>query len=253
MPRSRRSPKGEPHAPHAHPTNSRHRRRRGSPLAGFGLAGATTATAAPPRVVTPGECEEGGGRAATDEPGTLCTGGRHHGEKADRTTARSLTHRAPRSHALRGAPVREKPGAAMVRSRRGIVPAGRDADRNDCVGEGRLPAVSVPRPCGRAGDTRHAARHNPSPGASPPVPGPAFSAPRCAGGAGALYPVHPGVRARRRRRPLAVRQRPRRGRKAGTRSARGAHRRTGPRGAVPVGCGPVRVRHDPVAGRGVTP
>ncbi|GAA0923501.1 hypothetical protein [Streptomyces thermoalcalitolerans] len=54
-------------------------------LAGSGLAGATTVTAAEnaPSYVTPDECEKGGGRAAIDEPGNLCIGGKHHGEKVD--------------------------------------------------------------------------------------------------------------------------------------------------------------------------
>jgi hypothetical protein len=36
-----------------------------------------------PSVVTPSECEQGGGRAAIDEPGNLCVGGTHDGEPVD--------------------------------------------------------------------------------------------------------------------------------------------------------------------------
>ncbi|MEH0576923.1 hypothetical protein QBA54_21055 [Streptomyces sp. B21-108] len=52
-------------------------------LAGLGLTGAATATAAQgaPSYVTPSECRQGGGTA--DLTDNLCKGGTHNGEKID--------------------------------------------------------------------------------------------------------------------------------------------------------------------------
>ncbi|MCF3130582.1 hypothetical protein [Streptomyces olivochromogenes] len=53
-------------------------------LAGLGLTGAATATAAAqgnPSYVTPSECKQGGGTA--DLTDNLCKGGTHDGEKVD--------------------------------------------------------------------------------------------------------------------------------------------------------------------------
>ncbi|MFD4142568.1 MULTISPECIES: hypothetical protein [unclassified Streptomyces] len=54
-------------------------------LAGLGLTGAVTATAATaqgaPSYVTPSECKQGGGTA--DLTDNLCKGGTHDGEKID--------------------------------------------------------------------------------------------------------------------------------------------------------------------------
>ncbi|MFD3589692.1 hypothetical protein [Streptomyces sp. NPDC058683] len=54
-------------------------------LAGLGLTGAATATAAQgaPSSVTPSECRQGGGIPAINEPGNLCKGGTHDGEQVD--------------------------------------------------------------------------------------------------------------------------------------------------------------------------
>ncbi|MFJ3304453.1 hypothetical protein ACIPSA_15260 [Streptomyces sp. NPDC086549] len=56
-------------------------------LAGLGLTGAATATAATAQgaksYVTPGQCREGGGVPAINEPGNLCKGGTHDGETVD--------------------------------------------------------------------------------------------------------------------------------------------------------------------------
>ncbi|MER5792229.1 hypothetical protein [Streptomyces sp. NPDC001980] len=54
-------------------------------LAGLGLTGAATATAAQgaPSYVTPSECRQGGGIPAINEPGNLCKGGTHDGEQVD--------------------------------------------------------------------------------------------------------------------------------------------------------------------------
>ncbi|QTE01766.1 hypothetical protein [Streptomyces cyanogenus] len=51
-------------------------------LAGLGLTGAATATAqGAPSVVTPSECQQGGGTA--DLTDNVCKGGTHDGEKVD--------------------------------------------------------------------------------------------------------------------------------------------------------------------------
>ncbi|MFF3358981.1 hypothetical protein ACFYWN_41810 [Streptomyces sp. NPDC002917] len=52
-------------------------------LAGLGLTGAATATAAQgaPSVVTPSECRQGGGMP--DLADNLCKGGTHDGEQVD--------------------------------------------------------------------------------------------------------------------------------------------------------------------------
>ncbi|WP_030977661.1 hypothetical protein [Streptomyces sp. NRRL S-1824] len=52
-------------------------------LAGIGLTGAATATAAQgaPSVVTPSECRQGGGMP--DLADNLCKGGTHDGEQVD--------------------------------------------------------------------------------------------------------------------------------------------------------------------------
>ncbi|MFE9999882.1 hypothetical protein [Streptomyces avermitilis] len=52
-------------------------------LAGLGLTGAATATAAQgaPSYVTPSECKQGGG--TPDLTDNLCKGGTHNGEKID--------------------------------------------------------------------------------------------------------------------------------------------------------------------------
>ncbi|MFB7311208.1 hypothetical protein [Streptomyces sp. NPDC056192] len=52
-------------------------------LAGLGLTGVATATAAQgaPSVVTPSECRQGGGMA--DLADNLCKGGTHDGEQVD--------------------------------------------------------------------------------------------------------------------------------------------------------------------------
>ncbi|MFF7602851.1 hypothetical protein [Streptomyces mirabilis] len=54
-------------------------------LAGLGLTGAATATAAQgaPSYVTPSQCRQGGGTPAINEPGNLCKGGTYDGEPVD--------------------------------------------------------------------------------------------------------------------------------------------------------------------------
>ncbi|MDX2852493.1 hypothetical protein [Actinacidiphila glaucinigra] len=55
-------------------------------LAGLGLTGAATATAAAqgaPSFVSPSECRDGGGTPAINEEGNLCKGGTHDGEQVD--------------------------------------------------------------------------------------------------------------------------------------------------------------------------
>ncbi|UFR03486.1 hypothetical protein KBP30_20975 [Streptomyces sp. Go40/10] len=56
-------------------------------LAGLGLTGAATATAATAQgshsYVTPSECRQGGGTPAINEEGNYCKGGTHNGEKVD--------------------------------------------------------------------------------------------------------------------------------------------------------------------------
>ncbi|MFB7501648.1 hypothetical protein ACFC09_44580 [Streptomyces sp. NPDC056161] len=56
-------------------------------LAGLGLTGAVTATAATaqgaPSSVTPSQCQQGGGTPAINEPGNPCKGGTHNGETVD--------------------------------------------------------------------------------------------------------------------------------------------------------------------------
>ncbi|MFB6991079.1 hypothetical protein ACFC0C_29205 [Streptomyces sp. NPDC056178] len=56
-------------------------------LAGLGLTGAATATAATtqgaPSVVSPSECRQGGGEPRIDLPGNPCKGGTHNGEPVD--------------------------------------------------------------------------------------------------------------------------------------------------------------------------
>ncbi|MER6314198.1 hypothetical protein ABT237_10555 [Streptomyces sp. NPDC001581] len=56
-------------------------------LAGLGLTGAATATAAVtqsvPSVVTPSECKQGGGTPAINEDGNYCKGGTRNGEQVD--------------------------------------------------------------------------------------------------------------------------------------------------------------------------
>ncbi|MFD8220506.1 hypothetical protein ACFV2U_44270 [Streptomyces sp. NPDC059697] len=54
-------------------------------LAGLGLTGAATATAAQgaPSYVTPSQCREGGGEPRIDLPGNPCVGGRYDGQSVD--------------------------------------------------------------------------------------------------------------------------------------------------------------------------
>ncbi|MER5661043.1 MULTISPECIES: hypothetical protein [Streptomyces] len=54
-------------------------------LAGLGLTGAATATAAQgaPSYVTPSQCREGGGEPRIDLPGNPCVGGRYDGQAVD--------------------------------------------------------------------------------------------------------------------------------------------------------------------------
>ncbi|MFE4258771.1 hypothetical protein [Streptomyces sp. NPDC056883] len=57
-------------------------------LAGFGLTGVATATAATvaqgaPSVVTPSECKDGGGTPAINDDGNYCQGGTKDGEQID--------------------------------------------------------------------------------------------------------------------------------------------------------------------------
>ncbi|MFD9008160.1 hypothetical protein [Streptomyces sp. NPDC059552] len=55
-------------------------------LAGLGLTGATTATAAAqsgPTVVTPSQCKQGGGTPAINDAGNYCKGGMYDGEQVD--------------------------------------------------------------------------------------------------------------------------------------------------------------------------
>ncbi|MFJ8026326.1 hypothetical protein [Streptomyces sp. NPDC096311] len=54
-------------------------------LAGLGLTGAATATAAQgaPSYVTPSQCREGGGVPRIDLPGNPCVGGRYDGQAVD--------------------------------------------------------------------------------------------------------------------------------------------------------------------------
>ncbi|MFI8342250.1 hypothetical protein ACIF8W_19600 [Streptomyces sp. NPDC085639] len=55
-------------------------------LAGLGLSGAATATAAAqsaPTVVTPSQCKQGGGTPAINDAGNYCKGGTYDGEQVD--------------------------------------------------------------------------------------------------------------------------------------------------------------------------
>ncbi|MFI9271602.1 hypothetical protein ACIGXM_12930 [Kitasatospora sp. NPDC052896] len=55
-------------------------------LAGLGLTGAATATAAThggPTYVTPSQCEKGGGTPRIDLPGNPCKGGTYDGQTVD--------------------------------------------------------------------------------------------------------------------------------------------------------------------------
>ncbi|MFE4818986.1 MULTISPECIES: hypothetical protein [Streptomyces] len=54
-------------------------------LAGLGLTGAATATAAQgaPSYVTPSQCREGGGEPRIDLPGNPCVGGTYDGQSVD--------------------------------------------------------------------------------------------------------------------------------------------------------------------------
>ncbi|KOV95068.1 hypothetical protein [Streptomyces sp. NRRL B-3648] len=55
-------------------------------LAGVGLTGAATASAAThgaKSYVTPSECRQGGGTPAINEAGNYCKGGTHDGEMVD--------------------------------------------------------------------------------------------------------------------------------------------------------------------------
>ncbi|MFB7669029.1 hypothetical protein ACFC1R_34820 [Kitasatospora sp. NPDC056138] len=55
-------------------------------LAGLGLTGAATATAATqgsPTSVTPSQCEKGGGTPRIDLPGNPCVGGTYDGQSVD--------------------------------------------------------------------------------------------------------------------------------------------------------------------------
>ncbi|MER5539663.1 hypothetical protein ACFY1B_20085 [Streptomyces mirabilis] len=54
-------------------------------LAGLGLTGAATATAAQgaPSYVTPSQCREGGGEPRIDLPGNPCVGGSYDGQAVD--------------------------------------------------------------------------------------------------------------------------------------------------------------------------
>lgn len=55
-------------------------------LAGLGLTGAATATAAAqsaPTVVTPSQCKQGGGTPAINDAGNYCKGGMYDGEQVD--------------------------------------------------------------------------------------------------------------------------------------------------------------------------
>ena len=54
-------------------------------LAGLGLTGAATATAAQgaPSVVSPSQCREGGGTPRIDLPGNPCMGGKYDGQAVD--------------------------------------------------------------------------------------------------------------------------------------------------------------------------
>ncbi|MGW2965191.1 hypothetical protein ACWDGI_43055 [Streptomyces sp. NPDC001220] len=55
-------------------------------LAGLGLTGAATATAAAQGArsyVTPSQCKQGGGTPAINEAGNYCKGGTHDGEQVD--------------------------------------------------------------------------------------------------------------------------------------------------------------------------
>ncbi|MEU3345517.1 hypothetical protein ABZ723_11060 [Streptomyces sp. NPDC006700] len=56
-------------------------------LAGLGLTGAVTATAATsqraPSYVTPSQCEQGGGTPRIDLPGNPCKGGKYDGQPVD--------------------------------------------------------------------------------------------------------------------------------------------------------------------------
>ncbi|MFJ9680966.1 hypothetical protein ACIRP2_23355 [Streptomyces sp. NPDC101194] len=57
-----------------------------SALAGLGLTGAATATAAAqraPSVVSPSQCREGGGDPRIDLPGNPCVGGKYDGQAVD--------------------------------------------------------------------------------------------------------------------------------------------------------------------------
>lgn len=55
-------------------------------LAGLGLTGAATATAATAQgaaVVSPHQCEDGGGTPRIDLPGNPCVGGKYDGQSVD--------------------------------------------------------------------------------------------------------------------------------------------------------------------------
>ncbi|MET8956144.1 hypothetical protein ACWEO4_38555 [Streptomyces sp. NPDC004393] len=56
-------------------------------LAGLGLTGVATATAATaqggPSYVTPSQCEQGGGTPRIDLPGNPCVGGKYNGQAVD--------------------------------------------------------------------------------------------------------------------------------------------------------------------------